>query len=127
MTRKIFISVALSISCALLLAACGKKASESEQAYANTCVKVMAFGGSNEERWRKHCECEAALVVPKLAPGELKVYLASMDWPRGKAMSQADVAKFAADHGFTTEDKSSYEGKWRGLLPEVEKTCKEAK
>jgi hypothetical protein len=120
------ILVLVVVTVALL--ACGKKLSESERAYADTCVKVMKGAMKGEESsWLKPCECEAALVVPKLTPGELKVYLASMDWPFGKAMNQEDLSKFAADHGFTMDDYSSRNEKMRSLLPEIEKTCLERK
>ncbi len=110
-----FVLVLASIA----LLACGGK-SESERAYADTCVKIWK---SSSDAQRKRCECEASIVVPKLTPGELKVYLVSMDWPQGKAMNQAEVSKFAADHGFTVEEYSSWHEKWKVLNPEVTKTC----
>jgi hypothetical protein len=111
-----FVLVVMSV----VLAACGKSPSEAERSYAEVCVKIM-----KGEAYRKLCECEAGIVASKLTPGELKVYLASMDWPMGKAMSQADVAKFAADHGFTVDEMSSRDAKMKSLLPEVNKTCLE--
>lgn len=126
--RSVAFGTLILVFAVLALLGCGKKASESEQAYTDTCVKVMkSVMKTDETRWRKPCECEAALVVPKLTPGELKVYQASMDWPLGKAMNQAEVSKFAADHGFTVDDMKSREEKWKALLPEVEKNCKDAK
>lgn len=104
---------------AIVLLACGGK-SEAERAYSDTCIRIWK---SNSDVQRKRCECEAGIVVPKLTPGELKVYLASMDWPQGKAMNQAEVSKFAADHGFTMEEYSSYGQKSKAVIPEVEKTC----
>lgn len=108
---------------AIVLLACGGK-SEAERSYADTCVKIWK---SNSKIQRKRCECEASVVVPQLTPGELKVYLASMDWPQGKAMNQAEVSKFAADHGFTMEEYSSYGQKSKAVIPEVEKSCFEKK
>ena len=106
----------------IVMAACGKSPSEAERSYAETCVKIM-----KGEAYRKLCECEAGIVASKLTPGELKVYLASMDWPFGKAMNQAEVAQFAADHGFTVDEMSSREVKMKTLLPEVNKTCLQRK
>jgi hypothetical protein len=107
---------------AVVLTACGKSPSEAERSYAEVCVKIM-----KGEAYRKLCECEAGIVASKLSPGELKVYLASMDWPQGKAMNQAEVSKFAADHGFTVDDMKSREEKMKTLLPEVNKTCLQRK
>ncbi len=117
-----FRTFVLVLASVTLLGRGGK--SESERAYADTCVKIWK---SSSDAQRKRCECEASIVVPKLTPGELKVYLASMDWPSGKAMNQAEVSKFAADHGFTMEEYSSYGGKSKMVIPEVEKTCFEKK
>lgn len=118
-------SVALRTSvlavAAIVLLACGGK-TEAERSYADTCVKIM-----KGEAYRKLCECEAGIAASKLSPGELKVYLASMDWPQGKPMNQAEVSKFAADHGFTADDMKSRDEKMKTLLPEVNKTCIEKK
>jgi len=116
---RMFVLVLASVT----LLGCGGK-SESERAYADICVKIWK---SSSDVQRKRCECEASIVVPKLTPGELKVYLASMDWPSGKAMNQAEVSKFAADHGFTMAEYSSYGEKSKMVIPEVEKTCFEKK
>lgn len=109
---------------AIVLLACGKAPSESERAYTDTCVKVsVAAFKIDEARLRKPCECQAAIVVPKLTPGELKAYLASMDRSLGNGMKPVEVSKLAADHGFTVEEYSSWHEKWRVLNPEVTKTC----
>ena len=106
------------IMAVIVMTACGKKPSEAERSYAEVCIKIM-----KGEVYRRLCECEAGIVASKLTPGELKVYLASMDWPQGKAMNQAEVSKFAADHGFTMDDMKGRDEKMQTLLPEVNKTC----
>jgi hypothetical protein len=111
------------IVAAVALLACGKKLSESEQAYADTCVKMLK---GNEDAYRKMCECEASVVVPKLTPGELKAHLASPDWPKG-ALGPEALSKFTADHGFTMEEYGSWGVKMQSLYPEIGKTCREAK
>ena len=105
---------------AVVLLTCGGK-SESERSYAEACVKMM-----KGEAYRKLCECEAGIVASKLTPGELKVYLSSLDMPT-TPMTSADLSKFAADHGFTLDEMKSRDEKMKTLLPEVNKTCLERK
>ena len=119
MTRRIFISLALSTSCALLLGACGKSVNESERAYADTCVKLLK---GNEAAYRKRCECEAGVVAPKLTPGELKAYVASPDWPKG-ALNPEAVTKFTTERGFTMEENASLGQKMQASFAEISKAC----
>lgn len=107
----------------VVLLACGKTPSESERAYADTCVKINNKLNSKGEANKKLCECSAAIMVPKLTPGELKAYFASLDWPQGKAMNPAEVSKFTADHGFTMEENSSLGVKRQAAFEEMRKTC----
>ena len=108
---------------AIVLLACGKTLSESERAYADTCVKINNKINSKGEANKKLCECSATIMVPKLTPGELKAYHAAPDWPLGKAMNQAEVSKFTADHGFTMEENSSLGVKRQAAFEEMRKTC----
>ncbi len=108
----------------IVLLACGKAPSESERAYTDTCVKVsVAAFKIDEARLRKPCECTAAIVVPKLTPGELKAYQVSMDRSMMVKGEPVAVSKLAADNGFTVEEYSSWHEKWKVLNPEVTKTC----
>jgi hypothetical protein len=107
---------------AVVLLACGKKPSESEQAYADTCVKINNQLNSKGEANRKLCECSASIMVPKLTPGELKAYLASPDWPKGALNTEA-VSKFTTEHGFTMEENSSLGVKRQAAFAEMRKTC----
>jgi hypothetical protein len=109
---KICFSVIVAV---IFLPGCGKSLSESERAYADTCVKKIMG-----EAYRKRCECEARIVVPKLTPGELKSYVA--EWPKGPMNSDA-LSKFAAEHGFTLDEMSSVGPKMQSLFPEISKTC----
>jgi hypothetical protein len=107
---------------AIVLPACGKKLSESEQAYADTCVKINNQINPKGEANRKLCECSAGIMVPKLTPGELKAYLASPDWPKG-ALNPEAVSKFTSEHGFTMEENSSLGIKRQAAFGEMRKTC----
>ncbi|HUQ31540.1 MAG TPA: hypothetical protein VM095_05435 [Pyrinomonadaceae bacterium] len=108
---------------AVSLLACGKKLSESERSYAETCIKINDKINSKGEANRKLCECSATIMVPKLTPGELKAYQAAPDWPIGKAMNQQELAKFTGEHGFTMEENSSLGVKRQAAFEEMRKTC----
>jgi hypothetical protein len=108
---------------AVALLACGKKLSEPERSYVETCIKINDKINSKGEVNRKLCECSATIMVPKLTPGELKAYLAAPDWPTGKAMNPKAVAKFTSEHGFTMEENSSLGVKRQAAFEEMRKTC----
>jgi hypothetical protein len=107
----------------IALLACGKKLSEQERSYAETCIKINDKINSKGEANRKLCECSATIMVPKLTPGELKAYQAAPDWPTGKAMNPEAVAKFTSEHGFTMEENSSLGVKRQAAFEEMRKTC----
>jgi len=115
--------VVVLLFAAVILAACGKTLSESESAYADTCVKINNKINSKGEANKKLCECSATIMVPKLTPGELKAYHAAPDWPLGKAMNPAEVSKFTGDRGFTMEENSSLGVKRQAAFEEMRKTC----
>lgn len=115
--KSVSFRVSVLVVAAILLLACGKTVNESERSYADACVKVL-----KGEAYRKRCECEAGIVVPKLTSGELKAYLASPDWPKG-ALNPEALSKFTAEHGFTMDENSSLGVKMQSLNPEIGKTC----
>lgn len=111
-----------SVSCAAsalvlvvgFLVACGKSQNESERSFAEACVKMR--GGNSV--YKKRCECEASIVVPKLTPGELKAYIATQDI-QGKSLT----GESAATHGFTFEDFSNLGTKLYEANGEIGKAC----
>jgi hypothetical protein len=121
--RSVTFRVVISIFAAVILAACGKTLSESERAYADTCVKINNKINSKGEANKKLCECSATIMVPKLTPGELKAYHAAPDWPLGKAMNTAEVSRFTGDRGFTMAENTSLNEKRQAAFEEMRKTC----
>ncbi|HJU55644.1 MAG TPA: hypothetical protein VJ715_13765 [Pyrinomonadaceae bacterium] len=113
MGRRITFALALSVACWLLLAACGKKQSEAERRYADACVKY-----NKGESYRKICDCSAAIVAPKLTPGELNAYVNSVDL-LGKPMTEESVAPL----GFTLTDFTKLGQKRQDSFAEMRKTC----
>lgn len=98
--------------CAVALA-CGKQQREAERKYADACVKF-----SKNESYRKICDCSAAIVAPKLTPGELNAYINSVDL-LGKPMTEQSVAPL----GFTLTDFTNLGKKRQESFPEMRKTC----
>ena len=100
------------------LAACGngqsKGQSDAERSYAEACVKIWGGGGMSRAR----CDCEAAIIVPKLTTGELKAYVASPDL-KGKALTSEDYSKL----GFTSEEMMGAARKWGEAQGQISKTC----
>jgi hypothetical protein len=112
--RRIFFALTISVSCLLLLTACGQKQSEAERRYSDACVKY-----SKSETSRKLCDCSATIVVPKLTPGELNAYVNSVDLI-GKPMTEQSIAPL----GFTLADFTNLGQTRQDSFAEMRKTCK---
>lgn len=118
--KSVSFRVFVLVVAAIALLACGKKLSEQESSYTEACIKINEKLIAKTDDARKLCECAAAIVVPKLTPGELKAYVASPDLT-GKPLTEQSVAPL----GFTLQDflnigKKRKEQDW---IAEMSKTC----
>ena len=111
--KSLFFFTLLLLGTVFALAACGKGQSEAERSYAEACVKIWSGSVS-----KVRCECEAAIVVPRLTPGELKAFVASPDL-KGKPLRDEDFVKL----GFTFEEMQGAGKKWGEAQQEISKTC----
>ena len=95
---------------AVALPACGRTPSEAERSYTEACIKLL----KGDEVYRRLCECEAAVMVSKLTPGELKAYVSTPDL-LGKPMTPESVAPL----GFTIAEFQSLGAKQEAAAREI--------